>query len=637
MNKRAHPIVELKMPQIVYRYGLHAPHEGVEIVYEQMRLAHRYRNTLVEIERGRRAAVREVELAAGDLPAAMRQVEAAKAIEEAAYRDVARHRAASRKRDEPAALRDALRAARVAVREASQRAREIREAVKASPSVTAARDLIGERAKGLANNAYQYSGLYWGQRALTVEAAADSFASTPMYDRDWQPSDPRFERWSGDGAVALQIMGGLSVDEIHGCEDSRLHLRKPDVRAWSGARSERRRYGSTAELALRVGSDGRTPVFARWVCDMDRQLPDGARVVWATVHRRMRGPHSEWSVSLTLQVEGAYARGAAPARLGGAVAVDVGWRAIGGELRVAGWQDEHGNRGELRLSAADLAALHESEEIRSARDARFDLARMALGRVVSTLSPAPAWLAAAARGLGQWKSPARLASLCQGWPEGSHGAVLDTAYRDLCTWYYRDRHDWERETRQRVRALRRRREIYRVFAAKLAGAYDTIVVERFDKRVFAVRPQMATEEDVAQNETARSNRAVAATSDLVQSLVSAGRSRQRVVAAVSAVDTTRTCPHCGLVTDRGAEAAVVLRCECGRQWDQDVDGAPLLLLARWREQPGDAKILVGARMAENGSDVEEKKESRWVRVKRLRAEKEARMKAAREVAGTNAE
>ena len=130
---------------------------------------------------------------------------------------------------------------------------------------------------------------------------------------------------------------------------------------------------------------------------------------------------------------------------------------------------------------------------------------------------------------------------------------------------------------------------------------------------------------------------MAATSDLVQSLVSAGRSRQRVVAAVSAVDTTRTCPHCGLVTDRGAEAAVVLRCECGRQWDQDVDGAPLLLLARWREQPGDAKILVGARMAENGSDVEEKKESRWVRVKRLRAEKEARMKAAREVAGTNAE
>ena len=43
---------------IVYKYRLAAPHEGGDIVLAQMRLAHIYRNTLTEIENGRRTAVR---------------------------------------------------------------------------------------------------------------------------------------------------------------------------------------------------------------------------------------------------------------------------------------------------------------------------------------------------------------------------------------------------------------------------------------------------------------------------------------------------------------------------------------------------------------------------------------------------
>ncbi len=515
--------------QIVYRYRLHTPHEGAEVVDEQMRRAHRYRNVLVEIERGRRAAVRAVELAAGDMPSAMRALDAAKQAEEAAYKVVARHRATTRKRDEPAEAKDALTAARAHVRVASAQVRTIREAIKMSSAVQAARDIIGERAKDLAKNAYEHSGVYWGQRALVEEAAAASFASTPMYDRDWMPNDPGFVRWSGDSAVALQIMGGLSIEQLFGGEDSRLRLRKPDARAWSGARSERRQYGSTAEVALRVGSDGRAPVGARGGGDTPRPLPDGARGGWATGHRRMRGPHSEWSLYLTLDVgAAAYARGATDPTVGGAVAVDVGWRVVGDELRVAGWADERGNCGELRLSAAMLRALHEPDEIRSARDLRFDAARCALAMVVERTTP-PALIATLTRGIRSWKSPARLAAVCRDWPQGPQGAVLDAAYRDLCTWYYRDRHDWEVEARQRVRALRRRHELYRIFAADLATQYETIIVEQFDKRVFAVRPKMAADDDTTQNETARGNRVLAATSDLVTALVNGARSRRRRV------------------------------------------------------------------------------------------------------------
>ena len=45
------------MATIVYQYGLLPPTRNAELVNDQMRLAHRYRNVLVEIERDRRTQV----------------------------------------------------------------------------------------------------------------------------------------------------------------------------------------------------------------------------------------------------------------------------------------------------------------------------------------------------------------------------------------------------------------------------------------------------------------------------------------------------------------------------------------------------------------------------------------------------
>lgn len=627
------------MSQIVYRYGLHHPDAGVEEIYRQFQLSHRYRNTLIEIERGRRAAMRAVEMIAGDLPAIMLDLRDAQDFEEESGKAVARHRAASRKRDEPREMREAITQARARTREIKDRARAVRKAINTSPTVQAAKDRIGELAKGLANNAYEYSGgLYWGQRAVVDEAAAESFADLPMYDLDWKPNDPHFERRTGDGTVALQIMKrvplgpvGISVEALHACTDTRVRLRAPDARAWSGARSDRRAYGSTAYFQLRIGTDAdRKPVYGGWVCDMPRPLPENARIVWATVRRKAIGPHSEWYLCLTLDLpEGAYAmNGVGAPTVGGAVAVDVGWRQLpDGGLRVAGWLDEHGTRGELVLPPKLIKQLHHPEDVRSERDLRFDTAREAIARVVAALAKPPEWLP---RNIRQWKAPAKLASLCRDWPEEPQGAVLDAAYRDLCTWYYRDKHLWAVEAHSRLQSLRARQEVYRIFGARLASQYDTIVIERFDKRVFARRPVIGSEQDVAQNETARGNRQLASTSNLVGAIIGAGRSRCRTVAAVSAVDTTRACPSCGLVVDRDAAAAIRLVCECGHAWDQDVDGAPKLLLQRWREQPGEAKMMVAAREEKKENEDGVVQESRWAKVKRLRAEKLERMKVARE-------
>ena len=47
-------------PSVIYRYGAKAPEEGSDVVAEQISAAHKYYNTLVEIERHRRQQAAEV-------------------------------------------------------------------------------------------------------------------------------------------------------------------------------------------------------------------------------------------------------------------------------------------------------------------------------------------------------------------------------------------------------------------------------------------------------------------------------------------------------------------------------------------------------------------------------------------------
>ncbi|HEY6460796.1 MAG TPA: zinc ribbon domain-containing protein, partial [Polyangiaceae bacterium] len=398
-----------------------------------------------------------------------------------------------------------------------------------------------------------------------------------------------------------------------------------------------RRYGSTAELSLRIGSagaGGREPVWARWICDMDRPLPAGASVVWATVHVRQRGPHSEWSLCLTLKVPGeAWAKDAGqPARMGRAVAVDLGWRVEGDKLRVAAWADEHGGRGLVHLDAATLALLRSPAKLRGQQDDEFNGARLALrwwltyedeARSTGTV---PDWLREAIAEMSAWKNPGRLVRVWQHWA-GNRFEGDESVFGMLTAWRHRAFDQWSAESKNRLQSLRRRREIYRVFAAGLARGYDTVVLEQFDLREVARREKLA---DTAENEVSRSNRQLACVSELRSAIIVSCNARGRDVRAMPAADTTRTCPACGLVADRDAEASIELVCECGARWDQDLDGAAPVLLARWRERPGDAKIPAGARKPEKASDDGEKHETRWERVARLRRQKEARMGGARE-------
>jgi transposase len=486
-----------------------------------------------------------------------------------------------------------------------------------------------------------------GNSYLIVEDAMQAAAKAPLYDGT-EPNDPRFVRWTGDGAVSVQIQAHAG-DEPFGIvqatagDDRRLQIRTglPAIRcakkssalkaAPLGAPLTGRRAGHRADLRLRISSDGREPIWATWPMIMHRPIPDEARIKRATVHVRKRGPREEWSVEIT--VDGVQPRPRTPT--GGVVGVDLGWRVIGDELRVAKWSDDSDGEGELRLDAKTISGLRKPESLQSTRDQNFDDARAQLNTWLHDSSDKlPGWLKDKTTHLGQWRSEARLAGLCRQWKgqrfEGDAGA-----YDALEAWRYHDFHLWAWEEGQRTGALRHRREVYRRFAAELARKYETLVLEDFDLRDMARRP--TTEEQETTNEQARSNRHLAATSELRLCLIHAFAARGGRWTKEPPENTTRECNECHHINVFDAAANITHACfNCGVVWDQD-ENAAVNLLQRRRERLRGEQEAGGARKDEKTKKDDAKDESRWQRARRLAEEKAARLGGARETPDNGAE
>jgi transposase len=604
----------------VYRYGLLAPTENAHLVGEQMWLAHRYQNTLIEIERARRAALRAVYVAHGDVAAMTAVCQAATAEVARLYRDAKAARSQSRKRQIPSEIGDALKVAKEASREAQARLRAARLAIKTDPSVVASREQIEERAAWLRRNARAYCGVYWGTY-LGIESAVSQTAKMPLYDGS-EPNDPRFSRWEHEGTVGVQLQGGLAGAGAMRCDDTRLRIEvgtAPKGVDPTSRRSATRRY---MVLAMRVDSDGRDPVWARWPMKMHRPLPDDAVIKWAHVHRRRRGPHDEWSVTLTIETSAA--RPAAPT---GAVGIDLGWRSLDTDgIRVAAWHGSDGRSGTLVLSEWDLSRLEKANDLRSIRDKKFDAARAALSTWLENAC-VPAWFHEATAHLVQWKSIERLMGLVRRW-KGSRFGGDDAAYEALEAWRYNDHHLWAWEAHQRVRALRNRREIYRVFAARMAREYHTVVLEDWNISKIAKRPAVDEETVADGNKNSRTARQSVAVSELRLALTHAFGAR---VEKVPCAFTTRDCHACGSVESWDQAAELVHTCSsCGVVWDQDANAAQNLLARFAARGGGDLDNAGTARGNETMNASETLKESRWARAKRVKAERIASDQVARE-------
>ncbi|MGO9707946.1 MAG: hypothetical protein ACLQBL_03735 [Polyangiaceae bacterium] len=632
---------------LVYQYGLAAPHEGADEVREQMRLAHRFRNALVEIERERRRETREAEAAhAPDVLRTARAMREAEAVVEGLLVRAKSERQKTGARRVVGELATAIADARAAKKAAKLAWWAARRAAADSPALIVETEDIRARASERQKEAAVASGVAWGTKALVVEAATKSFAETSMYDEDGEPQDPRFVRAAdAQEAVGVQCIGGLPAVDATGGEDTQIRILQPDARAWDReavpGRHDRRRLARLGELRLRVGSDSkRRPVWAAWRLHQDCPLPEGATIKAAAVHRRRVGPHGRWSLVLTLAVPGAtYARHAARhAPQGGAVAVDLGWRALeDGGARAGVWLGDDGRGDAIEVDAATLRLLRLPQVIASERS--LALERMRFGLVWwLTWGPVPEWLIERCSHAAAWRSPARFAALFRDWQRHEGDGPI---WGQLESFVAHDRHAWAQEESLRQRAQARRRERYAIIASRLAQEYDTLILERFDLR--AVVKSEATERgerEDHQAEGASSIRQLVAPSSLRKALVAAFRSRGKRVEGLPAGDTTRIHAECGAVEDRLVARSIWVTCEaCGERFDQDRNACRVLLsrhrdLCERRSAAPDPGV---ARKDEKPCESEGSVMSRWARAKQKRAEREVKVAAAREALAMSAE
>jgi hypothetical protein len=363
---------------------------------------------------------------------------------------------------------------------------------------------------------------------------------------------------------------------------------------------------------------------------MHRPLPEGSVIKRAAVAHRRIGPRDEWSVTVTIEMDDSL-RPAVDASAP-MVALDLGWRQLPDGMRIAATFDGT-NEEMLVLPTSVLSQMRKADDLRSIRDKNFDAARAALVTALDGMKTArelPAWFAAATSHVSAWKSPGRLAALAQRWRQARFEGDAE-AYDALEAWRYHDYHLWEWESSQRVKALRHRREIYRVFAAGLAKRYSRLIVEDFDLREVARHEEVDSAK--AEIAGARSNRQLVAPSELRLALINAFDGRWEKVPAHG---TTFLCHACGAANDWDQAKEIERKCSaCGVLWDQDANAARNIFA---RASGGDGSGNAGpARDGEKVSDSKPVQESRWVRAKRMRADRDAASEAARKALSDAAE
>lgn len=604
----------------VYKYGLLPPTLHAELVAEQISQGHRYYNTLTEIERERRAAVRPL-VRSDELENLDAWLSAIRDDLAATRADIKARRQASRSRVPSTAEQKTALAHRLcAWTEVSRLRADVWHAVYHDPAVKAQRAQVEQQSNVRVKAARSSNQAYWGTQLIVERAVDAARKATPFVD------DPTFRRWNGAGAVAVQLQRGLATADALSCLDRRFQLDMRLQPCGSGKGKPRPR------VRLRVGSAGRDPIWAEWPVVLHRPLPSDAVITWVEVHRQQLAGRDRWSLHVTLNLAQPTA---VPARVGGAVAVDLGWRKRDREqLRVAYLVAEHvqpsacaaqpgdllqplltTGRQEVLIGPETTAGLRKCADLQAIRDQHLNTIKPQILTWLQSQPEGqlPEWFREAAQYLPLWRSPRRFAALAVAWR--AHSDFAPEMYALLEEWRVRDKHLWTWQENLRDKVLARRLAQYRALAARLALHYDTLVLEDFDLRNTQRRHSV---EAAGENENARRQQPVAATSVLRTCLIQAFIGRGRTAVKLPPENTTRDCAQCGSREEWDQAKEVEHRCtQCNALWDQDVNAGDNLLL-RWRERPGDAELVGPARAGEPGETAEDstKSSSKWGRLGR---------------------
>lgn len=563
----------------VYSYACKILYDhDAAVVENQLALAHRYRNKLTEILLQERTAYRKIVSRAlgADLAALEEQLDSLNDTIQCLTTDINRAKQVNQTRKPEPTLAQALKDARARRKICYGQIKAAKQTAQADPSISAkiadSKEVIADTIRTERKTYSQKYGLYW-PNYLEAERAANKSR--------FSKHDPKFRRWTGEGSLAIQFQGGLTIQDLFQCEDSRLQIPRPSDSAIRPG-NQVRGPGRHVHVKFRAKStDSGGPQWIVLLATLHRLPPDNAIIKWAHLDRR-KSPRAtgrrdlslikdyDYTLRLTVEESLSAHRYPAPQRL---VAAEVGWRSVEAGLRVAIAMDESGHKEELILPREWLEGLRKADSFASIID-----------RHVNATWPV------VAKALPETQSLFNLA-------KGSTRRIANTLLRiaterpacvaELDAWKERHRHLLRYQYGLRSRLLRARREAYRHFVFALRSAYNVCGIEQFDLRNLK-------RNDVSQDEPpldiVKWNSNAAAVSLLTRML-----KEKMPVVQLDPKDSTHLCSYCGSLERFDAALYLAHTCKaCGSTWDQD-ENAARNLLSRLRECLSEQKNAGGAR------------------------------------------
>jgi hypothetical protein len=384
-------------------------------------------------------------------------------------------------------------------------------------------------------------GLFWGTYNDIVQRA----------DAGRKLGELQFRRYTGEGTLTAQIMGGASIARCFGGHTFFQIDADGSGRKWRYAR-------------MRIGSDEqRRPVWLEIPIVYHRDLPSSVVIKSLSMTRRA----GRWQLNVAVNQEHPNPR------QGPRIAVDIGWRLLPEGVRVAYWADENGGHGQVLVISSDIGQLQKVESLRSKCDLLRDEFLPTLCVWLDGQELTEQWKQQTVA-ISQWRSSDRIARLVRWWADNRSSGdeeIFDAAIE----WRKRYLHlaNWWRNLEDQTRL--RRREQDRIFAAGVARKYGELLIEDFDLREVAQDPAPESSEV----KTASSGYRQKVSPSIFRSTLLNASQREGVkVMKLQAGNTTRKCHTCGNLEQWDQREDLIHRCgRCDALWDQDYNAAMNLL------------------------------------------------------------
>ena len=525
-----------KKPSAIWSFGALEPTTGLSLLRDQLGGALWYWNALVKIERERRREVEEIEKTIDPMI-----VDIARMIRKQAKAD------AKANPDNAKAIRQQVKV-RFAALPGYEKIEKVNRAANTQVKIARAA-----------------SRLHFGTYLLVEKAHGEAWI--PKKGTPFSP--PHIKRWRdhsrtmrggqaemAEGRLGAHIMGGMSVSDL--ATNSMLQIQIPDLKTWTGTRSERR-HGSRTIARIRAGSDGIKPVWVEFPIILHRPFPADARIKAAWLACRYVG--TRWQYQLQVQFESSTLAATSPAGTGTA-AIDLCWRRRDQGIRIAYLCDDSGTRHEILMPSDIIDDLNAADKIKGHADNVFDEAREALDDALGALT-LPPFVARRFEALRQWKSPQRFAAAVTWWHSNRFTGdeeAFTAAWTALARW----RHLYQYQSGIRTHALARRKKYYEDIALRVCQQYANVVLGDFDMRPVVELDKKAAEAPKG----ARHNRHAASPSEFRLTIKSTARRLGTVIEIEDCANATLACSACGHEHDLNP-FIVEFRCEsCQTPWDR---------------------------------------------------------------------